>query len=292
MKQQTEAFLTYIRCELNLSAHTVLSYKGDLNQWLGYLGTDDADPATIGINDLRGWVAQLASDGLTQRSIRRKIQTLRAFFTFMMKRFGLKTNPAAELIPGRMAKTLPRVVAPAITARVIDLPVDPTDFTAVRDRLAIDMLYSTGMRASELTGLLDTDVNCGKGELKVLGKRNKERIIPFGNELRQMIDQYRQIRPATASTAFFVRSDGRPMSYAMLRGIVRREFAGSGASPTPHWLRHSFATDMLNDGAGLNAVKDLLGHASLSTTQIYTHLSYSELKQNYQLAHPRAQKKR
>ena len=291
MKQQTEAFLTYIRCELNLSAHTVLSYKGDLNQWLSYIG-EDSDPAGTDINDLRGWVALLATDGLSQRSIRRKIQTLRAFFAFMMKRYGLKNNPAAELTPGRMAKTLPRTIAPQITSRVIDTQIDETDFTAVRDRLAVDMLYSTGMRASELTGLLDTDVNCNSCELKVLGKRNKERIIPFGNELRQMIDQYRKLRPATASPAFFVRPDGRQMSYGVLRGIVRREFAGSGASPTPHCLRHSFATDMLNDGAGLNAVKDLLGHASLSTTQIYTHLSYSEIKQNYQLAHPRAQKKR
>lgn len=292
MKQQTQAFLSYIRCELNLSAHTVLSYKGDINQWLRYLGNDDADPADIDINDLRGWVAHLAANGLTQRSIRRKIQSLRAFFTFMMKRYDLKSNPAAELIPGRMAKTLPRVVAPEITSRVIDTPIDETDFKAVRNRLAIDMLYSTGMRASELTGLLDINVNCATGELKVLGKRNKERLIPFGNELREKIEQYRRLRPDSAAETLFVRPDGRPMTYESLRKIVHSEFAGSGASPTPHCLRHSFATDMLNDGAGLNAVKDLLGHASLSTTQIYTHLSYSELKQNYQLAHPRALKKR
>lgn len=292
MKQRIEAFLTYIRCELNLSAHTVLSYKGDLKQWISFIGSDDVDPANIDINDLRAWVAHLATNGLTQRSIRRKVQTLRAFFTFMMKRYGLKNNPAAELIPGRMAKTLPRVIAPQITSNVIDAPIDATDFRAVRDRLAIDMLYSTGMRASELTGLLDINVNCSTCELKVLGKRNKERIIPFGLELRNKIEEYRQLRPTTSAETFFVRPDGRPMSYDSLRRIVHDKFVGSGASPTPHCLRHSFATDMLNDGAGLNAVKELLGHASLSTTQIYTHLSYSELKQNYQLAHPRALKKR
>lgn len=155
------------------------------------------------------------------------------------------------------------------------------------------MLYSTGMRASELTGLLDADVDTRRGELKVLGKRNKERIIPFGDELTQMITLYRTLRPASTARQFFLQPDGTQLDYRRLLGIVRGELAGRvrASRPTPHALRHSFATDMLNGGADITAVQRLLGHASLATTQIYTHLSYSELQHNYKLAHPRAQKK-
>lgn len=293
MNELYKAFLTYIRCELNLSARTILSYGYDLRQWAAFaaetLGPDyDVRDATV--NDLRLWVASLAAAGISRRSIRRKVQTLRAFFDFLMKRRGCESNPAAEIQTGRMPRSLPRVVSPTDTAYAIDMPVDESDFTAVRDRLIIDMLYSTGMRASELLGLRDSDVNLAAGELKVLGKRNKERIIPFGEELKNLIIKYRSMRPAATDGAMFVLCDGHAMQYRHLNAVVKQAFAASPSRVTPHVLRHSFATDMLNGGADLTAVKDLLGHASLATTQIYTHLSYSELKHNYQLAHPRAQK--
>jgi len=291
-----DTFLTYLRCELALSAHTVSSYTYDLGQWRLYadrcLGPG-FDPMHATVNDLRMWVASLSADGLSARSIRRKIQTMRAFYHYLCRRHGCKINPALELTPARLPKRLPDVIRPEETKKILDSDFDRTDFTETRNRLIIDMLYSTGMRASELTGMLDADVDTRRGELKVLGKRNKERIIPFGDELSQMIDLYRTLRPTTAATQFFVESDGKPVGYRSLLGVVRGQLAGRvrTSRPTPHSLRHSFATDMLNAGADITAVQRLLGHASLATTQIYTHLSYSELQTNYKLAHPRAQKK-
>lgn len=252
---------------------------------------DDYDPMQLQVTDLRLWVAHLASNGISQRSIRRKIQTLRAFYTYLIKRHGATSNPAAELVPARLPKSLPRIVSSDVTRRVIDADADPGDHKAIRDRLIVDMLYSTGMRASELAGLRDRDINLDTGELKVVGKRSKERIIPFSSNMTAAIRQYIAVRPAAKAGDPFLRlDDGRPVSYATINESVKREFSTETTHPTPHWLRHSCATDMLNNGAGLNAVKELLGHASLATTQIYTHLSYRELKQNYQLAHPRAKK--
>lgn len=293
MKEAYESFLTYIRCELNLSARTVLSYTYDLRQWDCFASRilgDSYDPAKVGVNELRLWIADVVSKGVSMRSVRRKIQTLRAFYTYMMRRRGLGANPASELVPARMPRPLPRTVAPVDTARVLDSDLDTTDFAAVRDRLVVEMLYSTGMRASELTGLRDVDVHDAACELRVTGKRNKERVIPYGDRLQRMITLYRNIRPAPLDASFFVRDDGRPLAYRHVNSIVRETFTAVPSRPTPHFLRHSCATDMLNDGAGLTAVKELLGHASLATTQIYTHLSYSELKHNYELAHPRAKK--
>ena len=291
-----DKFLNYIRCELNLSVHTVLSYTSDLRQWEEF--SDSAfgagfDPAATVANDLRMWVAHLSSCGVGTRTIRRKVQTMRAFFRYMMKRHGLKDNPALELVPARLPKTLPAVVRPEDMQRLLDAPCDRQNFIELRNRLIVTMLYSTGMRASELTGLRDADVDVRQGELKVLGKRNKERMIPFGKELADMITLYRTIRPATPAAELFVLEDGRPLAYRNLRGIVKENLAGrvTVARRTPHVLRHSFATDMLNGGAEITAVQQLLGHASLATTQIYTHLSYRELQHNYQQAHPRAQKK-
>ncbi len=291
-----DKFLNYIRCELNLSVHTVLSYTSDLRQWEEF--SDSAfgagfDPAATVANDLRMWVAHLSSCGVGTRTIRRKVQTMRAFFRYMMKRHGLKDNPALELVPARLPKTLPAVVRPEDMQRLLDAPCDRQNFIELRNRLIVTMLYSTGMRASELTGLRDADVDVRQGELKVLGKRNKERMIPFGKELADMITLYRTIRPATPAAELFVLEDGRPLAYRNLLGIVKENLAGrvTVARRTPHVLRHSFATDMLNGGAEITAVQQLLGHASLATTQIYTHLSYRELQHNYQQAHPRAQKK-
>ena len=294
MKEPYQSFIDYIRCELALSTHTVLSYTCDLRQWDAFacdaLG-DDYDVATLTSNDLRLWVAHLAAVGISQRSIRRKIQTLRALFAFMMKRRGLAINPAAELVPARLPKSLPRVVAPADTERALAAHVDSSDFEQVRDHLIVDMLYSTGMRASELVGLRDADVNNSAMELRVLGKRNKQRIIPYSPNIAQQVDLYKQLRPARINDSFFVLDDSKPIQYHHVNTIVKRAFASLPSHPTPHCLRHSCATDMLNAGAGLTAVKELLGHASLATTQIYTHLSYSELKHNYELAHPRAKMK-
>lgn len=291
-----DSFLTYIRCELNESARTVMSYGYDLRQWEAFTAEafgQSFDPLQVVLNDVRQWVAALSAEGKSQRTIRRKVQTLRALYHYLMKRGLVQGNPAEELTMARMPKTLPGVIRPEDLEKLIDSPYDHTDFLSTRNRLIITLLYSTGMRASELIGLLDIDVDARKGELKVLGKRNKERIIPFGNELTDMISLYRTLRPSGSAPQLFVEEDGSALTYPHLNAIVKGELIGRVRSPrhTAHALRHSFATDMLNSGAEITAVQQLMGHASLAATQIYTHLSYRELQHNYQLAHPRAQKK-
>ena len=294
-------FLTYMQAELGRSPNTLKAYRTDLEQWQRYVVANDGqfDPMNATQTQLRGWIAELAKNGVGVASLRRKVVSLRTFFFYLMKRHGLDSNPASDLNPGRMPKRLPVYIKPSETKAMLDAPLDADDFNSVRDRLVIDMLYSTGIRCSELMGLTEGAVDTGRCELKVHGKRNKDRIIPFGNELAEMIGLYRHIREnitgqSAPSDPFFIRdADGRPLYRKMIYAIVHNEMMGRVHSSrmSPHVLRHSFASDMLNNGASLNAVQQLLGHSSLATTQIYTHITFRDLKQNYLTAHPRAQKK-
>ena len=296
-----DEFLTYTRCELNLSAHTVLSYKTDLEQWRDYVtdhGRYQFDPTDITVADIRSWLAMMAGDGITPRTIRRKTQALRAFYRFMIRRHGMQSNPAAEITLAKTAKPLPVYVVPGETNKMLDSEIDMDNFREVRNRLILTMFYSTGMRRDELITLLDANVDTAKGELKVLGKRNKERIIPFGDELTELISTYRRLRSrdvVSMPERFFVKEDGEPLYPKLVYNLVHEAMTEAdvhASRMSPHVLRHSFATDMLNNGAELPAVQKLLGHQSLATTQIYTHITYKELQQNYKLAHPRASKRK
>ncbi len=306
-----DSFITYLRCELNYSAHTVLVYRTDLRQWASFLkNSDDArvsdtttgdnilDPRLVTTADIRAWIVNMSERKLAIVSIRRKISAVRSFYRFLARTRSINVNPAAEVTLARPPKSLPKFIPQSETNTILDSEYDRDDFISVRDRLILAMLYETGMRAAELINLKDSDVNTRGGELKVLGKRNKERIIPFGEELAEMIERYRRLRAGIALRrdaldSFFITDTGRPIYYAIVNHVVHAQLDGVVHSTrrSPHVLRHSFATDMLNNGADLNAVQKLLGHASLATTQIYTHISYRDLQQNYQLAHPRAQKK-
>ncbi len=295
------SFVRYIATERRLSPNTVESYSRDLSQWETFAtdnGAHELCPASTAVSDLRMWINHLARARVTQRSIRRKVQSLRAFFDFMMRRRGMASNPASDLVLARLPKTLPVYIPTSEVNAIIDAPIAEDDIMEVRDRLVLTLFYTTGMRCSELAGLLEPNVDTRSCELKVLGKRNKERIVPFGSELADMIDRYRVMKQCVGidgvSDALITDKDGNPLSRNRLYTIVHRKLVDGGAHAprlSPHVLRHSFATDMLNGGADLNAVQRLLGHQSLQTTQIYTHLSYGELKNNYQSAHPRAQKK-
>ncbi len=296
-KNYIESFLEYIRCELNLSACTVLAYGTDLTDWARFATggrPEELEPLSVTQSDLRLWVAELSRRGLGRRSIRRKVSALRSFYNYLCARCGAAGNPAAELRTARPPKDLPVYVRPDELNEVIDSGLDATEFEAVRNELIVTMLYSAGLRCSELINLKDSDINQARGELKVLGKRNKERIVPFGTELSQMIERYKHLRPSGPGPdgELLTRADGRAMYRKAIYNIVHSALAGVHATRrSPHVLRHSFATDMLNSGADLNAVSRLLGHASLATTQIYTHVTLRDLQNNYQLAHPRAQKK-
>ncbi|MCM1310018.1 MAG: tyrosine-type recombinase/integrase [Bacteroides sp.] len=297
MSKQIESFLEYIRCELNLSACTVLAYSDDLSSWADFATggkPEELDPDSVTLSDLRLWLANLSSRGLSRRTIRRKVSALRSFYRWRCARCGASANPAAELRPARPAKELPVYVRADELNEIIDSGLDASDFESVRNELILTMFYSTGLRCSELLNLKDSNIDLQRGELKVLGKRNKERIVPFGRELSDMITHYIELRPCGPGPdgELLTRPDGRAMYRKALYNIVHSALAGVHASRrSPHVLRHSFATDMLNAGADLNAVSSLLGHASLSTTQIYTHVTLRDLQHNYKLAHPRAQRK-
>lgn len=292
-------FKKYLLNELNRSTLTAEAYAADVEQWIDY--TTAGKPNTLSIDtispdDVRLWVASLSQAGMSARSIRRKVQSVRAFFRYMMVTGRMATNPAVGLKLARPAKDIPVFVPQAETAAMLDNEIDTTDFDQVRDHLLLLTLYSTGMRSAEAMNLLDRDVDTRKRQLRVVGKRDKERVIPFGDELAEQVEAYRALRHeigADGSDRLFVRRNGKPLYRKMIYNVVHSAMAGQvhAARKSPHVLRHSFATDMLNNGADLNAVKSLLGHASLSSTQIYTHVTFSDLQHNYQQAHPRALKK-
>lgn len=293
-----EAFLTYIRCELTLSDHTVLSYGADLKEWREYAtdgGRHEFHPQDATVSDLRAWLAEVARKGASPRTLRRKVQSLRAFYKFLVRRGLASDSPARELTLVKLPSRLPSFVRRSETEAVLDELPDFTDFTSTRNYLIVLMFYTTGMRASELITLKNSDVDLSRCELKVLGKRNKNRIIPFGEELKEMIKTYKELRDrcvSGASDTFFIRESGEPLYYMLVNRVVHGALDGNvhANKTSPHVLRHSFATDMLNNGADLPSIQQLLGHSSLATTQVYTHITYRELQQNYKLAHPRAAK--
>lgn len=291
-------FIKYMRYELNRSAHTVLSYNNDIRQFEAFLSAGNSvfDPKSVEVNDVRAWMVHLSKTGVNARSIRRKVQALRAFFRFLVKRGEIKVNPAEDIEIAKAKVSLPSYMRQNSMDELLSVPVDNDDFESVRNRLIILFLYSTGIRRSELISLRDVDVDTDACEITVLGKRNKYRIVPFGAELKKEISNYRDLRNKMAVLnpgSFFVRMNGEPLYPSLVYNIVHTRLVsvGAGAKTGPHVLRHTFASVMLNNGAELNSVKEILGHESLAATQVYTHITFSELKKNYKLAHPRAIKK-
>ncbi len=295
-----DRFLTYIRCELNYSAHTVCAYASDLENLARFLTGDSGEPfrpETVTLNDLRAWIAAQAAQGLSPRTLRRRTLAARALFHYLRKGGLIERNPAADLPLPRLPQPLPVFVREQEMEQIL-LPeeFDTEEFPLFRDKLIIEILYTTGIRRSELLALRRSDVDLTKGEMKITGKRNKQRLIPLAPQVCGHIRKYLRLcadlRPAPTTDAFMLSDVGLPLNNQALSRIVKVQLAQTSTSrKTPHVLRHSFATAMLRHDARLDSVKELLGHSSLATTQIYTHLSFSELQHNYQLAHPRASKK-
>ncbi len=301
-----KAFLRYIRNEMGFSPLTIKAYGADLGEWAHYATSghpERLDPMSTTLSDLRQWLAEMASRGASTRTLRRKVASLRSFYRYLMKYHGLPVNPAVSLCVPRVPKDLPVYIRPAETRMILDLPPVPDNFIEVRDHLILSIFYTTGIRCSELLNLYDANVDTARCELKVCGKRSKERVVPFGPELAKAIDEYRQLRDSSTVTAIdhsdptaplLVKEDGEPVYRRLLYNIVHTRLSDGGAHASrlsPHVLRHSCATDMLNSGAPIASVQQMLGHASLASTQVYTHVTYKDLQNNYQLAHPRAQKK-
>lgn len=287
-----ESFLRYIRYEKNLSTHTVLSYKGDLFQFKTFLEkfAPEVAPEDAGPEQVREWISSLSEEGVTVRSISRKISSLRAFYRYLMAQSIIEESPVKDVRVPKVRKKIPVYLRQDSMDELLDDVSYGEGFEAVRDRLIMAMFYNTGMRRAELIGLKDTDVR--DGEIKVTGKRNKQRLIPYGEELSHMIADYRAARReagVAASDAFFVRKNGGPLYPQLVYRLVNRALSKvcTLEKKSPHVLRHTFASVMLNNGAGLNSVKELLGHHSLASTEVYTHITFEELKQSYNQAFPK-----
>lgn len=297
MSDIVDKYLQYIKLELNLSSHTQVAYGNDLRQWEHYLteGSEELDVGSVTSSDIRAWMLHLSDSGDGARTLRRKLQAVRAFYKWLMRNGIVYDNPASEVELAHIPKRLPQMVRESNLDSLLDSEIENGDFDEVRNRLIVMMLYETGMRRAELIDLRDHNVDTAKGELKVHGKRDKDRIIPFGTELAEGIESYRALRNKIGQCCdrFFVRSNGEALYPMLVYRVVKQQLGDAGVTSkrSPHVLRHTFATAMLNNGATLNSVKELLGHESLATTQIYTHVTFSELKNNYKLAHPRALKK-
>lgn len=288
-------FLQYIRYEKNFSSHTVLSYRADLEEFCGFIGieVDEFDPEKVSADQVRDWVVMLMEAGRSARTIARKVSVLKSYWRYLLKNEITKVNPTLKVILPKTKKTLPVFFKDKEVAAVIHDPFVPASFENVRDMLIIELFYLTGIRLSELIGIRDEDADTKNAQLRVTGKRNKQRIIPLEEGLCSKIENYIQIRNQSVdinSGALFVRGSGLPLYPKMVYNIVHKAMSrvSSLSKTSPHVLRHSFATSMLDGGADLNAVKALLGHSSLAATQVYTHTGFGELYNIYKRAHPRA----
>ena len=301
--QIIDTFISYLRYEQGRSELTTGVYSRELKAFAGFITDDNPanrfDPLSVTTDDVRLWIDHLSRQGISRRTVRKKLSAVSSFYRFLIHRREATFNPVDDIAPARLEKKLPVYVRQDEMQEVIEsLPAEAAPHSAFekqRNALIVLMLYSTGMRRAELISLKDAAVDTARSELKVLGKRNKERIIPFGEELRQAIESYRRARSRclgsqTPPEDFFVRPDGTPLYPMLVQRVVKEALTGhsNAARLSPHTLRHSFATDMLNNGAELTAVQQLMGHASLATTQMYTHITFRELLKNYRLAHPRA----
>jgi len=284
-------FITYLTSEKRFSEHTVKSYTTDLKQFTSFLSDEfqiiDAIDE-IHFQIIRTWIASLLEKGISPRSVNRKISTLKSYFKFLIREEVILENPMIKLVAPKSKKRLPVFIEEEQIASLLNEVQFEDGFTGERNKLIIELFYVTGIRLSELINIKISDINFQSQVIKVLGKRNKERLIPLSSnvleELKSFIDKYQ------IGYFLFTNSDGNKLYTKLVYRIVNK-YVGEISSvnkKSPHILRHTFATHMLNNGADINAIKELLGHANLSATQVYTHNTIEKLKTVYKQAHPRA----
>lgn len=289
-----DTFLSYLRHEKRYSPHTVQAYENDLEQFLGYLKETYSleNPAEASHFQIRSWVASMMEAKITPRSINRKISTLKSFYKFLMKQGFVMKNPLLKIISPKTSKRLPVYVEKTGTDNLLNGTTAFEDgFPGNRNKLMLDIFYSTGIRLSELINLKESDIDRGRKEMKVLGKGNKQRIIPLDQKLLDNIAAYQQAKLREFQSDYlFVTDSGMKLYPKFVYRIVNR-FLGLVTTvdkKSPHTMRHTFATHLVDNGADINAVKELLGHSSLAATQVYTHNSIEKLKDAYKKAHPKA----
>lgn len=287
-------FLNYLSTERRFSEHTCLAYKKDIEQFIEFSGViQQSELLEVEAKLIRGWIVDLIDNGYVNRSVNRKLSSLRTYFGWLAKTGTIDTNPMQSIKGPKAEKRLPSFAQEQEFKESKTKVLFGEDFDGVRDKLMFEVLYQTGIRSSELVNL--RDVNVDKQQIKVLGKRNKERIIPIGEQLGELINRYRDLRKVLLANNdyFFVLNSGKKLYPKFVYRKINKYLGlvTDLEKKSPHVMRHTFATHMLNNGAGLEALKELLGHASLSATQIYTHNSFSEITTIYSQSHPRGHKK-
>jgi integrase/recombinase XerC len=283
-------FLRYLEVEKNASPHTLRSYRADLRQFCEYLATDSgrstslAKIEAVDPRQVRGWLASLHGRGLDATSIARKLAAVRSWMRFLARRGRLERNPALDVRGPRLGRKLVSFLPPDESEALLD-----DGGLGPRDRAVLELLYATGLRVSELAGLTLADVDDETRTVRVVGKGRKERIVPFGAKAARALEAHLAIR-GTAKGPLFVGARGRALGVRSIYELVRRRARASGITRrvSPHTLRHTFATHLLDRGADLRLIQDLLGHSRLSTTQRYTHVGSAQLMKIYDHAHPRA----
>lgn len=297
MSMLINSFLDYLRYERNYSDYTIQAYSKDLSQFEEYVKAQMEgifDPGRIDADIVRNWIIFLMDEKISPVSVNRKLSSLKSFFKFLMRQGIVSVNPLRLITGPKTKKPLPYFIKEGEMDALLDDNGFDEDFEGVRDRMILEMFYDTGIRRSELIGIKNADVDYEAMQIKVTGKRNKQRLIPFAEGLKNLMLAYTEVRNreiGARSEWFFVRKNGEQLSTGIVYNIVRKKLSElpTLAKRSPHVLRHSFATSMLNNGAELNAVKELLGHSSLASTSVYTHTTFEELKKVYH-AHPRAKK--
>ena len=303
MKKAVAKYLRYLKVERNASPHTITSYKNDLTQFLTFcaehFGVDEGEVAVESIKRLtiRLWLGELSEEGLSKSSISRKVAAVRSFFKYCFKRGLVEKNPAHLLIVPKRNKPLPKTVNMEDLSRMMELAGDDSP-RSIQDRALLELFYGTGMRLSELVALDIDDINGEMNQVTVTGKGAKQRIVPIGSEAAKWLKRHLQVRPelygkrtdGDARKAVFLAPGGQRIYPRAVQRIVKDYLARASevTQKSPHVLRHSFATHLLDNGADIRVIKELLGHANLAATQVYTHTSVERLKNVYEQAHPRA----
>ncbi|HDZ41715.1 MAG TPA: integrase [Bacteroidetes bacterium] len=293
-----ESFLDYLRFEKHHSQHTVRSYENDIGQFFSFINVykGSGDLSDISSTEVRSWIISMLDRGYSAASVHRKISSLRTFFRYNMRAGIIKINPAENIILPKRPKRLPVFIEETSLDSLLDSYSFGEGYSGKRDRTIIEMLYTTGMRKAELIGIRLNDVDIGEGTVKVLGKRSKERIIPLLGSFTESLSEYTDIRndyfQGDREDWLFLTDRGNKLYDKFVYNTVKRylDMVTTIEKKSPHVLRHTFATHMLNHGADLNSVKEILGHANLSATQVYTHNTFEKLKNVYKQAHPRAKK--
>jgi integrase/recombinase XerC len=292
-----ERFINYLQFEKRYSPHTVSAYRADLEQFFAHVNQPEqtiTHPAEITHHHIRNWMVDMMDHQITARTVNRKAATLRKYFKFLLQNNIISANPTSKILTPKVPKQLPVVVESDKLNQLLDSDSFTSDFAGVRDKLIIELLFGTGIRLAELVGLKESDINAYEGTIKVLGKRNKERIIPVNTELKRVMAEYLVLKKNenfNNNSLSLVVTDKGANAYPKLIYLIVHKYLSEISTQnkrSPHVLRHTFATSLLNKGADLNAIKELLGHANLSATQIYTHNSVERLKSIYKQAHPKA----